>query len=410
MNILVIYDGYSKIGPKGSVLSVVFHLSKTLVQMGHNVTILERKGTKEDKSIEHIEGIRFVRLNARKLASSGNEVLYNFPFNLVHVILDGLVFARSVSSWLRKEKQEFDIVHVHLPFASSILALFNRKLRQKMVYTFNGDAYRVNLESKVRVPWYVRLLSPDLFLMKRVKKVTVLNNSIYSKLVASNVVSPHNIAVIGNGIDVNMYRPDTDTKNIEAKFAMNSKTAILFAGTFFPRKGVEYLIKAADILINQLDYGNLLFLLVGDLTLDKGYVNQMSNLIHDFGLEEQVKLIDKVPRAELLKLYTASALFACPSPEEPFGLVVTEAMACGKPVIGTRVGGIIMQVRDGWNGLLVEPGNEADLAEKIRYLVDHPEERLRMGANGRKRAEDEFSWERIAEEYIKVYRQVQTEK
>jgi glycosyltransferase involved in cell wall biosynthesis len=81
-------------------------------------------------------------------------------------------------------------------------------------------------------------------------------------------------------------------------------------------------------------------------------------------------------------------------------------MASGKPLIGSNVGGIPMQIRDGWNGFLVEPGNERQLAEKIKYLIDHSEERERMGKNSRELAEGEFNWSKIAERYLEVYREV----
>jgi glycosyltransferase involved in cell wall biosynthesis len=78
-------------------------------------------------------------------------------------------------------------------------------------------------------------------------------------------------------------------------------------------------------------------------------------------------------------------------------------MASAKPVIGTRVGGIPDQIKDGWNGYLVEPANEHQLAEKIRYLIDHPEERKRMGLNSRQFAEDELDWSRVSQLTLQLY-------
>jgi glycosyltransferase involved in cell wall biosynthesis len=65
-----------------------------------------------------------------------------------------------------------------------------------------------------------------------------------------------------------------------------------------------------------------------------------------------------------------------------------------------------MQIKHGWNGFLVEPGNAKQLAEKIRYLVENESERTRMGRNSKKLAEDKFDWEKISEKYLKVYEEV----
>jgi len=406
MNILQVYDGYSKVEPESGAMAVAFQLSKHLAQAGHKVTIVERKGDKEDPDVEYCEGIKFVRLEARKRGSSAFDVVYRFPFGLVDVVVDGFRFAAKVNRYLSKVENSFDVIHVHFPMAANVLIMLNRTLRKKMVYTFHGDVYRLNLDSQFRLPWYVRLLSPDLFLMRRVRKVVLLNDSVCSKLVSSGKIQPHKAVAIPNGIDISRFYPEVDCADIKQKYGLNNRITVLFVGVIFPRKGVEYLVKAADRLINQLGYKGLKFLLVGRTEVDREYVTKLQQFIKDRRLDEEVKMAGMVPFDDLRKLYAACDIFVLPSLEEACPSVVTEAMATGKPVIGTKVGGMLMQIRDGWNGFLVGPENEIDLAEKIKYLIDHPEGRLRMGGNSRKRAEEEFSWTKVAEKYVKVYQEV----
>ena len=106
---------------------------------------------------------------------------------------------------------------------------------------------------------------------------------------------------------------------------------------------------------------------------------------------------------ELGKLYAASQVFVLPSLFEASPKVVVEAMAFGKPVVTTRVGMLPQAVEDGYNGFLVRPRDVRQLTEKIRYLIEHPEERARMGANARKKAEEEFSWDKVAQRMIEAY-------
>jgi len=406
MNILQIYDGYSKVGPESGAMAVVFQLSKHLVQAGHQVTILERKNLETDAGVEYIDGIKFVRLESKKRTWGAADVIYRFPLGLVDIILDGIMFAVKVNRYLSKVESNFDVIHVHFPMAANILIMLNRTLRKKMVYTFHGDVYRLNLDSRFRLPWYVRLLSPDIFLMKQVAKVILLNDSLCSKLISAGKIQPQKAVFISNGIDTDRFYPEIDGDEVVQKYSLDDRIVILYVGIVFPRKGVEYLVKAADRLINQLGYEGLQFLLVGLMTVDRVYVTKLLRFISDHRLEEEIRMVGTVPFDELRRLYSACDIFVLPSLEEACPMVVTEAMATGKPVIGTKVGGMLMQIRDSWNGFLVEPENEVDLAEKIKYLVDHPEERVRMGANSRKRAEEEFSWDKVTKQYIKVYQEV----
>jgi len=94
-----------------------------------------------------------------------------------------------------------------------------------------------------------------------------------------------------------------------------------------------------------------------------------------------------------------------PSRYEPFGIVLLEAMASGKPVVASKVGGIPFVVEDGKTGLLFERGNVEVLAEKIIMLLRDEELRKRMGEAGRERAK-EFTWDKIAKQTVDLYKEI----
>jgi glycosyltransferase involved in cell wall biosynthesis len=159
-------------------------------------------------------------------------------------------------------------------------------------------------------------------------------------------------------------------------------------------------MKAAELL-NRRD---ALFLVVGNLNLDREYARKVVEYAKCKGIN--AKFTGFVPYEDLKALYSACDIFVLPSFEEGQPLVLLEAMASGKPLIGSNVGGIPMQIRDGWNGFLTRPGDIRGLAEKIRCLIEDEEERRRMGKNSRKLAEREFSYEKVVEKYIHVYEEV----
>jgi len=186
---------------------------------------------------------------------------------------------------------------------------------------------------------------------------------------------------------------------VKEKYELN-ETTVMFSGTVTPRKGVEYLVRAAEILKEN----NVLFLIVGNTNIDREYADKVMEYAKQRNLK--VRFTGFVPYGDLKALYSACDIFVLPSFGEGDPIALKEALASGKPLIGTNVGGIPAQIKNGWNGFLVKPGNEKQLAEKIRYLIDNPEERERMGEKSRKLAREEFDWEKIAERYLKVYEEV----
>ena len=276
-----------------------------------------------------------------------------------------------------------------------------------MVYTahIGEETKRFNLGQGV--PIALRLFSPDIYLMRRVRTGVVLNEPLKSKLLVKGL---DNLEVIPHGVNVEEYGNVSEEamRNVQDKYGTTGKTMVMFAGTVTPRKGVETLLQAAEKLVNHLGHRDMLFLIVGNLSIDEQFSSQAKEFIISHHLEDNVTLTGFVSPDELKALYNSCDLFVLPSFEEGFGIVLTEAMASGKPLIGTNVGGIPMQVIDEWNGYLVEPGNEEQLAEKIWCLISCTADREVMGRNSKSLAERKFHWKKIAVRYSQIYQHMTT--
>ena len=400
MRILHIFDDYGVPGEralpgKGSVSSIIYYMAKYLAEKGNAITILERDHGILPKE-EEINGIRYVRIRAKKLPAAPYKLIKS-PAGLTKLLRDGFNVAAKINRFLKEN--EFDVVHVHFSFASTILINMNRGLRDRMIYTAHADEYRLGLSKFLRPPLVARIFLPDLYLMKRVRKSVVLNEPLKEKLIEKGI-EEGKLEVIPNGVNVDDFNlSKEEIERVKEKYGLN-ETTVMFSGTVTPRKGVEYLVKAAEIL----NENNVLFLIVGNTNLDREYANKVMEYAKLKNLK--VRFTGFVPYEDLKALYSACDVFVLPSLEEGFGVVLTEALASGKPLVGSNVGGIPAQIKDGWNGFLVEPGNEKQLAEKIRYLIDNPEERERMGGNSRKLAEEKFNWTVIADKYLRVYEEV----
>ena len=400
MRIIHVYDGHERVFPgEGSVPIVVYYIAKYTAKKGYDVTVLERRWVGTDYE-EGIDGIEFVRFDLNICSNVSNkEVVYDLvrkPSGVLRFVLDRTVFALKANKYLKQN--DFDVVHVHLPFAANILININRKLREKMVYTAHIGEEKKRFALDPSAPLVLKLFSPDLYLMKRIKKSVVLNEPLKEKLINKGI-EEEKLEVVPNGIDVDEFNlSKEEVERVKRKYGLNDdKVVVMFSGSITPRKGVIHLVKAVEMI----DDDKILLLIVGSPNVDREYAKMVVDYVKKKNIN--AKFTGFVPYEDLKALYSACDIFVLPSFEEGDPIALKEALASGKPLVGSNVGGIPMQIRDGWNGFLVEPGDEKQLTEKIKYLVENEEERERMGRNSRVLAEEEFDWRMIAEKYLKVY-------
>jgi starch synthase len=230
-------------------------------------------------------------------------------------------------------------------------------------------------------------------------------------------VDPAKVRVVHNGIDVDMWQPDEGEDEVRALGIDPAKPSVVFVGRNTRQKGVPYLLRAAA----SLPAGVQLVLCLGAADTPE-LAAETARLIEELqGKREGVVLIERMlPRHELIQVLSHATAFACPSIYEPLGIVNLEAMACGAAVVASATGGIPEVVQHGETGLLVElqqvtdgTGTPldpekfvADFAAALNEVVSDPARAKVMGAAGRVRAEQHFSWESITETTLEVYRSV----
>lgn len=166
--------------------------------------------------------------------------------------------------------------------------------------------------------------------------------------------------------------------------------SVLAVGAITPLKGHAVLVEAARELVPR--YPALVIAIAGEVIVerDRGYFDQMRERIIDHGLEHNVRLLGF--RRDVEDLIARAAVVVQPSVEdEPLPLVPLEAMAAGRPVVASRIGGLPEIVADGISGILVEPGRSGDLARAIGVLLEDGALRERMGGAGREIVAERFS-------------------
>ncbi len=228
-------------------------------------------------------------------------------------------------------------------------------------------------------------------------------------------VEPERVEVIHNGIDTAFFAPDPDTDQLLAHQVDPAIPYVLFVGRITRQKGIAHLVRA----VRHLDPGIAVVLAAGQPDTPE-LAAEIGAGVADAQHEGHpvVWIPEMLSRQAIRQLYSHAALFVCPSVYEPFGIINLEAMACGRAVVATAIGGIPEVVVDGETGVLVpvelspdEPMSPADadrfardLAAAINALLSDPARRASMGAAGRRRAVEQFSWSSIADRTLEVYR------
>ncbi len=179
-----------------------------------------------------------------------------------------------------------------------------------------------------------------------------------------------------------------------------SSQKIIYTGVLIPRKGVHHLINAFIPIAGDFSQAQLIIVGRED---NPAYAAQLKARVKELNLNRQIKFIKPMPQQQLAELMEQGCVFVLPSLSEALGRVVMEAMATGKPVIGSDVGGIPDLIEDSINGFLVPPENEEILEEKIRWVLEHPEDAKKMGLNGRTFAKNFFSTETFVQGYGDIF-------
>ncbi len=218
-----------------------------------------------------------------------------------------------------------------------------------------------------------------------VKAVIAVSGAVRQALITSGI-KQDKIALIYNCISLSKFNPSlTNRQEIREELAIDKSECLIGTiGKLHRGKGVYELLRAVGTVMKLAGSVRLVF--VGDGEEKEGLVKEAERL----GIRDN--LIFTGVRRDVERIYAAMDIFVLASTcEEAFGMVLIEAMAMGKPVIGTMVGGIPDIIKDGLNGLLVPPGDDRALSRAILRYIDDPELAARAASEGRRTVEQEFS-------------------
>jgi glycosyltransferase involved in cell wall biosynthesis len=362
----------------GGVEELTRRLALEYRRQGHTVLVVTARWPRALPAREVRDGIAVRRIDY---------VLPNrHPSGLIRF---GLCFPPRLAALARLiTRFQPDVVHIQCVSAQGLyLGLLKRRLGFPLVVTLQGerrmDAMQVYQRSRVMEPMLARLLGTADF-------VTACSRATLADVADLWPAGP-NSAVVPNGISLAEFDETPGCPMVTCR-------PFLFAtGRQVHNKGFDVLIDAFQLVAARHP---AIDLVIGGDGPEHAALRRQAAA---YGLSERVHLPGLLDRVQTVTYFRQCRVFVLPSRYEPFGIVNLEAMAAGKAVIATDVGGVAEVVRDGETGLLVAPEDADQLAEAMVVLLNDPDRSARLGGRGREYARC-YDWLRVAAQYVALYR------
>ncbi|HEX5365767.1 MAG TPA: glycosyltransferase family 4 protein [Acidimicrobiales bacterium] len=401
---LLAYRGKPHVGGQGVY---VRHLAKALVDQGHRVEVLGGQPYPElDPRVPLVElpsldiyndhfPMRMPGLWELKDWTDLAEVT-SFSFGQFP---EPLAFSLRAWRHLRRRTADFDLVHDNQSLGYGLLALERAGL--PVISTVHHPiTVDRRLEIEHATGWYERLTLHRWYsftamqtrVASRLARIITVSENSFNDIAHDHRVDPNRMAVVPVGVDVDLFRPLPHVRPVPGRLLTTASADVTM-------KGLRYLLEALAKLRVERDDAHLV--VIGR----RKPGGRSDATIRELGLEDHVTFVAGVPDARIIELYAEAQVAVVPSLYEGFSLPAIEAMACGTPLVATS-GGALPEVvgTDGETALVVEPGNSDALAVTLRQALERDDLRSTVGAAGRQRVVDQWSWKQTAARTVEQYR------
>ncbi len=396
------YRGKPHVGGQGVYTR---HLTKALTDLGHHVEVLG--GQPFPVLDERVPLVELPSLDIYNdhfpMRMPGIWELKKWPDFVEVAAFSAGTFpeplAFSLRAWdhLRRRPGQFDLVHDNQSLGYGLLPI------QRQLPVLGTIHHPITVDRRLELEhaqtaykrltlrrWYA-FTKMQTRVARRLKRIVTVSESSFNDIVKDHGVDPSVMHVVPVGVDPELFRPIPGVERIPGRLVTTASADVTM-------KGLRYLLEALAKLRTERD----VTLTVIGRAKEGG---RSAETIARLGLTDAVTFVSGVSDERIYELYSESELAVVPSLYEGFSLPAIEAMSCGVPLVSTT-GGALPEVvgNDNETAFLVEPGDSEALAARIRTALDDPDLRAKVGAQGRQRVIDNWSWKHTALKTLEQYR------
>ena len=373
----------------GGMNVYVRELSRELGSRGYVVDVFTRRASPAEPEVQPFgPNARVININA------GPADLIEKERIAAH--LDA--FERNVVAFAERESLSYDLVHSHYWMSGAVALPLAQRWSAPHVAMFHTLG-EVKMRARISEHEPQSRIAAELAIVAGADRIVVASAHEKHLLTALYHADGEKIAVVPCGVDLERFYPIDKETARRSLGLRDGERIILFVGRIEPLKGIDILISAAAQLHED---ENFRVLIVGGDARAEAQVAELRALAERLDVDHHISFVGAVAHEKLPMYYNAADVCVVPSYYESFGLVAVEAMACGVPVVASRVGGLTTTVSDGETGYLIPWRCPEPFAERLELLLDNDELRRSFGRAGRE-AVERYRWANVADAVTTLY-------
>ena len=385
----------------GGVVSSSVHIHEVisrLSKMGHDIMLLNGEYVQNELGKEHNPIESMWRRREKRLVQWRVFRQFRGELALLGIFRHEVYIFSSAFIILLRKKGSFDVIYRRNNFLNSeyfLAKLFRIPLVKEVNGLIADELKLMNWGDRFSL-WISDRI--DRLNMSKADRIIVVTPKLKDVLQSEYGIKPDRITVIQNGANTDLFKP-MDVTQVRNELNLRQECSyICFVGTLVQWQGIEYLIRSMPAVLDEYPQAQLL--IVGDGQMKQ----ELMNLAEQVGVLDKTNFVGMVPYNKVPLYINASDICVAPKTGLRSGyspLKLCEYMACGKPVVGSRASGLEI-LEESQGGILVEPGNSAELATAITRVIKDKELRNKMGESGRKYVVENQSWESVARRVAEV--------